>query len=161
MGDLHFDRHQFEKPNEDALREVSASFRHGEGKRDEFSIDRQAGLDFKDLEGMQIKIVKGRLHHDTTWARDAKRVLRLLRRVFPHVWKADSPLRVRHGFHSAARWLEVIRLYFALGWDAKSVGERLKCTQNAVEMVVKRVKLARRGMSAHGERKQRPPRNVK
>jgi hypothetical protein len=155
MGDLSFDRYQFEKQNRDVLRDVSAAFRSGEGKSDEFSINRQAGLDFKDLEGMQIRTVKGRPHRDATWARDEKKVLRLLRRVFPHVWQADRPMRLRHGYHSAARWFEVIRLYFAAGWDAKSIGERLNSTQTAVENVVQRVRRARRGMSQHGVRRRK------
>jgi hypothetical protein len=157
MSGEHFDRYQFEKPNAKELQAVAVAFRHGDGRCDEFSIDRQVGLDIKDLEGMQIQTVRGRKHRDTLWAKDTKRVLRLLRRVFPHVWVSDRPMRVRYGYRSAARWLEVVRLYFVFGWDANSTGERLHCTQSAVEGIVRRIRLARHGMSQHGERFRKPP----
>ena len=150
MSEPHFDRCQFDRPT-------------GKGHSNSRAVDDAVVLFDPDLFGNSLGVAEEDLanlvigtrrqcpHHGTAWARDNKKVLRLLRRVFPHVWVADRPMRVRYGFHSAARWFEVIRLYFATGWDAKSVSERLDCTQNAVEMVIKRVKWARRGLTDHGK----------
>jgi hypothetical protein len=54
------------------------------------------------------------------WMNNKKDIQRLLLRVFP---KLETDKRQRK---NALRWVEVIRLYFTLGWSAHDVAEELQ-----------------------------------
>lgn len=145
-----FDRWQFYKGDlKDNDRAIRGFRTEGIGVD---SLSRIRGLEPDDLRSCHM-VKFSRPHRDVSWAADGEKVLRLLTRVFPHVFRPGKrPIHERGGFYSAARWHEVIRLYFAYGWDRKSVAEQLSITPIAVKAIVQRIRLARHGASEHGKR---------
>jgi hypothetical protein len=148
MSSLSFDRHQFYKAPAHQSVGAMLNFRCGE-KSKGISVSRQTGLDFDDLAGMHVFTPQIRPHKNSEWAKDPSQVMELLLTVFPAL-SGYNPER-SPSFRRAARWSEVIRLYFAYGESARSVAEQLSCSVGAVEFLIVGIRRARLGLTVDGK----------
>jgi len=81
------------------------------------------------------------------WMYHKKNLGELLLRVFPKL-KTDERQR-----KNAARWLEIISLYFKSGWSAQSVAEQLSITEKKVYDTAQRITRAGAGLRTTGKQR--------
>ena len=86
-----------------------------------------------------------RMRNTPAWMRNERTIRSLLLRVFP---KLKTSERQRQG---AARWLEIIRLYYLNGWHAPDVAEELHISEKRVYDTAQRLMRAGAGLRTTGK----------
>lgn len=106
------------------------------------------GLDAKD--NFQEGYIKrggptNRIRNTPAWMRNEKTIRIVLLRSFPNLKTNEGQNK------SAARWLEIIRLYYQSGWHALDVAEELHISEKVVYDTAQRLMRAGVGLRTTGK----------
>lgn len=106
------------------------------------------GLDRKDK--FQKGYIKrggptNRIRNTPAWMRNKSTIRMVLLRSFPKLKTSENQRK------GAARWLEIIRLYYLCGWHAPDVAEELRISEKAVYDTAQRVMRAGAGLRTTGK----------
>ncbi len=83
------------------------------------------------------------------WARDNKKIQKILLKSFPKLG-TDRKQRAQ-----AARWAAIIQLYFRVQMTRSQVEAETKLSQNVVKMLIRNIARAASGKPSYGTKKKR------
>jgi hypothetical protein len=108
-----------------------------------------AGEDLEDIRGFmsgfQIKNHREQERPVPEWAKTNEGIKKVLLTAFPGL-RENTNVRAR-----AIRWLQVIQLYFRMGWSFTDVAEEINEAPRIVEFIIRAITRASQGLRADGK----------
>src|SRR5260370_24383330 len=96
------------------------------------------------MTGFQIGAARTYMRKAPAWVMDNVKIQRILLRAFPKL-RTDPRQR-----HQAARWAQVVVLYFHLGYTAKQIGEEMDVPRSTVVGIIRRIRLVAKAWQSNG-----------
>lgn len=110
-------------------------------KNDRYELAKLTEGNFR---GFSVESIDRESRNSPSWANSPEGVQRILLTAFPRL-HSDPNQRIR-----AARWAQIIHLYFQLGWPDAVVAEALNMKVNAVKMICRTIVYTSQGRNKHG-----------